>query len=226
MPEAADNILVPIRQQVAPLRLRIIQSVRRAIERGVLSPGQRLVEKDLCLQLEVSRTSLREALRELEADGVLTHVSNRGLTVARIGYRDAENIYRIRAEIEAITVEQFIEKATDEDVLVMSEWGTALVEAYRLGARFEILESKRRFYDYICIVADNNVASEILNKLTLRTSQLRAPSVSRPERQAQSILEIEELTEAIRTRDVRRAIKAARNHVRNAARSALSLIES
>ena len=226
MPEAADNILVPIRQQVTPLRLRIIQSVRRAIERGVLSPGQRLVEKDLCLQLEVSRTSLREALRELEADGVLTHVSNRGLTVARIGYRDAENIYRIRAEIEAITVEQFIEKATDEDVLVMSEWGTALVEAYRLGARFEILESKRRFYDHICVVADNNVASEILNKLSLRTSQLRAPSVSRPERQVQSIVEIEELTEAIRNRDTKRAVKAARNHVHNAARSALSLIES
>ena len=63
MKEVVQQGLSPIRQETAPLRLRIIESMRRAIERGVLLPGARLVEKDLCQQLGVSRTSLRPATR-------------------------------------------------------------------------------------------------------------------------------------------------------------------
>ena len=77
MKEVVQQGLSPIRQETAPLRLRIIESMRRAIERGVLLPGARLVEKDLCQQLGVSRTSLREALRELEAEGVIAQTSPR-----------------------------------------------------------------------------------------------------------------------------------------------------
>jgi DNA-binding GntR family transcriptional regulator len=61
--------LAPLEQQAAPLRNKIIASLRTAIATGVLEPGARLVERDLCAQLGVSRTSLREALRELQADG-------------------------------------------------------------------------------------------------------------------------------------------------------------
>ena len=63
--------LVPIRVEAAPLRSKIIESIRHAIEHGVLKPGDRLIEKDLCERLEVSRTSLREALRELEAEEIV-----------------------------------------------------------------------------------------------------------------------------------------------------------
>ena len=70
--------LVPIRVEAAPLRSKIIESIRHAIEHGVLKPGDRLIEKDLCERLEVSRTSLREALRELEAAREI-HASTPGL---------------------------------------------------------------------------------------------------------------------------------------------------
>ena len=75
--------LVPIRVEAAPLRSKIIESIRHAIEHGVLKPGDRLIEKDLCERLEVSRTSLREALRELEAEEIVAKVSARGLTVVK-----------------------------------------------------------------------------------------------------------------------------------------------
>ena len=105
--------LSPIRQETAPLRARIIEAIRGAIEGGQLKPGERLVEKKLCEQLGVSRTSLREALRELEAIGVIAQVSTRGLTVVEISPREARNIYAIRADIEALVVEQFCERADD-----------------------------------------------------------------------------------------------------------------
>ena len=84
--------LETIVKESAPLRSRIVASIRRAIETGVLKPGEKLVEKELCSQLGVSRTSLREAMRRLEAEGIIAQAATRGLTVAKISYRDAQNI--------------------------------------------------------------------------------------------------------------------------------------
>src|ERR1700761_3577280 len=106
--------LAPLQHQAAPLRNKIISALRRAIETGLLQPGARLVERDLCEQLNVSRTSLREALRELQAEGVLTHIDNRGLVVGTLTREEAQNAYSIRAVLEALIVAQFIEHA-DED---------------------------------------------------------------------------------------------------------------
>ena len=89
MSDINDSGLAPIAQETAPLRLRIIETMRTAIERGTLKPGERLVEKDLCQQMCVSRTSLREALRELEAERIIAQTSARGLTVVKISRRDA-----------------------------------------------------------------------------------------------------------------------------------------
>ncbi len=219
--EALEGALAPIRQETAPLRLRIIESMRRAIERGALRPGERLVEKDLCQQLGVSRTSLREALRELEAEGVIAQAATRGLTVAKISRRDAENIYRIRADVEALIVEQFIEVASEDQVTALLRLNRDLIEAYRRGEFVAIVEAKRAFYGHICAVADNGIALDLLSRLTLRTAQLRSRSVVRPERQAESIKEIELLGQAIRDRDIDAARRAAKAHVEHAATSAL-----
>src|ERR1700756_2767017 len=89
--------LGPLRQPSAPLRTKIIAALRSAIETGVLVPGQRLIEKDLCEQLGVSRTSLREALREVQAEGILEYSASRSLCVSSVSMEDAKNIYRLRS---------------------------------------------------------------------------------------------------------------------------------
>lgn len=218
---AMSNVkLLPIHHQVETLRTKIITHLRRAIEAGILEPGMRLVEKDLCEQLRVSRTSLREALRELQAIGVLTHVSNRGLTVATVTRREAENIYRIRRVLEPLLVEQFIENADAADIQALKDSSATLKTAYKSGNFAVITAAKRDFYDRICIGADNAIAFDILNRLTLRTSQLRRKSVARPARQEQSIQEIETLVAAIAAGDSWRARQTAETHVSNAAHSA------
>lgn len=222
MAEPGGTRLSKIRYETAPLRSRIIESMRSAIERGQLKPGERLVEKDLCQELGVSRTSLREALRELEAEGVVAQTMSRGLTVSRITRADAANIYRIRADIEALIVEQFIEKATDEEVAYTRSLCDILVKAYQERGYIEIIEAKRNFYEHLCSVAENTIAHDLLSRLTLRTAQLRSQSVVRPERQEQSVAEINALIAAIARRDVAAARHAARTHVQNAAVSALT----
>lgn len=225
MAETKTGSLAPIQFQSAPLRAKIIESMRRAIERGVLRPGDRLVEKELCEQLGVSRTSLREALRELEAEGIVAQLGARGLTVVKISRRDAENIYRIRAELEALLFEQFLDAADAQAVAEADQLCERIIEAYKSGDFIGIVEAKRVFYNFLCGVADNRIAHELLNRLTLRTAQLRSQSVVRTERQSQSIKEICALRDAIVRRDVAAARDAARRHVENAANSALPFVD-
>src|SRR3546814_9941438 len=123
--------LGPLKYEAAPLGNKIITSLRRAVETGVLEPGRRLVEKDLCAQLNVSRTSLREALRQLQAEGILTNTANRGLAVVQITSEDAANIYRIRGVLEALIVEQFIENSSERELDELRRSADILKTAYR-----------------------------------------------------------------------------------------------
>jgi DNA-binding GntR family transcriptional regulator len=126
--------------------------------------------------------------------------------------------------LEALVVEQFIEKADDAALRDLARRGDTLKQAYRSGELQAIIESKRAFYDRICAGADNAIAFDILNRLVLRTSSLRRHSLSRRERQMQSIKEIERLIKAIQARDSETARQAAVEHVRNSARSALDAV--
>jgi DNA-binding GntR family transcriptional regulator len=209
MDTAVKGRLASLQQPSTSLRSRIILSLRRAIETGVLEPGARLVERDLCEQLQVSRTSLREALGELQAEGILTYSATRRLSVSVISRTDAENAYRIRGVMEALVVEQFIEKADDEELAALVQESKQLKSAYRSGDVELMLVAKRAFYDSICSGAKNPMAFDIINRLVLQTSGLRRRSLMRKQRQLQSIKEVDTLIEAIRRRDVEPARKAA-----------------
>ncbi|WGF89778.1 GntR family transcriptional regulator [Marinivivus vitaminiproducens] len=225
MDTSTSETFSPLIQESAPLRNKIIQSLRRAIETGALQPGTRLVENDLCKQLKVSRTSLREALRQLQAEGILTNTNNRGLTVATVTLADAENIYRLRGVIEPLVVQQFIENANAVETKALTAQGEIVKSAYRDGSAEDIVVSKRDFYDLICSGARNAIAFEILKKLTLLTSPLRRRSVVQPNRRLQSIDEIDAIMAAIARGDSVAACAAAERHVSHSARSVFQMLE-
>jgi DNA-binding GntR family transcriptional regulator len=221
--DGLGNRLAALQEPSISLRSRIIHSLRRAIETGVLAPGARLVERELCEQLKVSRTSLREALGELQAEGILTYSATRRLSVNVISQTEAENAYRIRGTLEALIVEQFIEKAGAADLAALIEEGKRLKSAYRSGDVDQMLVAKRSFYDRICSGAQNAIAFDIINRLVLRTSGLRRRSLMRKERQQQSVKEVDILIDAISRRDVEAARMAALGNVANSAKSAFAI---
>lgn len=211
--------LSPLVQEAAPLRRKIVASLRQAIETGVLRPGDRLVEKDLCAQLNVSRTSLREALRELQADNLVTSVP-RGLIVAEISEQDAENIYRVRAALEGLVAEQFAELANELDIKAMEAAMTAIEEAYASGAFETVLAAKRAFYDVVCTGARNEIVRDMLAGLYTRINQLRSTSRQNPKRGVASLAEMRVLATALAGHDPKAAREAAILHVNAAAEAA------
>ncbi len=206
--------------EAAPLRRKISATLRRAIETGELKPGDRLVEKDLCQELNVSRTSLREALRELQAEKLVVSVP-RGLIVAEISEEDAANIYQVRAALEGLVAAQFAEIANALDVAKLKAALDRLEEAYRSKNFETILDGKKRFYDAICLGAKNAVVRDLLDHLSNRINQLRSTSRENDKRWHASLMELKKLASALFAHDPRAARAAAIKHVAAAARTVL-----
>jgi DNA-binding GntR family transcriptional regulator len=171
--------LGPVRQETAPLSRRISSALRHAIEVGTLPPGSRLVEKELCAKLSVSRMSLRETLRELESEGVVA-MGPKGLFVTEISHQEAINIYAVRAELEGLLVSQFAERADASAMMELDAAAQKLSGAFKSGEIDFVLATKAEFYEVLCAGAGNPVVLELLRKLNTCVNHLRFASLSHP----------------------------------------------
>lgn len=219
MNDVVSIALVPLTQESAPLRRKIVTALRHAIELGELKPGTRLVEKDLCQKLNVSRTSLREALRELQAEKIITAVP-RGLFVSEITDEEAANIYRVRAALEGLVAAQFAEQASEMDAQSLEKALDRLERAYRSEDFEQILADKKNFYDVICAGARNGIVRDILDHLSTRINQLRSTSRADRKRGAESLAELKQLAGALSARNPKAARAAAIKHIDAAAETA------
>lgn len=222
MPHPADTSL-RIAAAAAPLRAQIASRIRDAIASGRFAPGERLVERELCELLGVSRTSLREALRELESEGLVDSVPNRGMIVAVIDSRDAREIYEVREFCEALIARRFAEHATEAQRQALDGAVALLRSAY--ASREGLMAAKNGFYEALMAGADHGVAASILRTIQARASLLRQTTLADPTRAQASLAEIQQILAAIEARDGQAAFDAAAAHVRQAAAFALPLLD-
>jgi DNA-binding GntR family transcriptional regulator len=200
----------------APIRSQVVETLRSAITSGRFSPGQRLVEKDLCDLLGVSRPSVREALRELESEGLIQTIPNRGPLVARLTPQDADGIYEVRGVLEALAAKLFAERATETEIAELSAAVDRLEDASRSGDVEQVLLAKRSFYETLLQGARNGIIPTILRTMNARITQLRRVSLGSTERLPQTILEIREVVAAIAARDPEAAFRASQRHIEEA----------
>jgi DNA-binding GntR family transcriptional regulator len=211
-----------------PLTLRgqLENHLREAIVSGRIAPGERLVERELCDRLQVSRPSLREALRVLEAERLITTVPHRGPVVASVSLQDARDLYSLRALLEGFAAHEFTRLADDAAISELEQSIAALDAAARAGDQARLLTMKSRFYDVLFAHCGNALVRHVFNSEMQRIALLRATSLSRPDRLPQSMREIGELLAAIKSRDAAKAQAIATDHVRRAERSAIEVLEA
>ncbi|MFO0521060.1 MAG: GntR family transcriptional regulator [bacterium] len=196
------------------------ENLRQAIFTGVFQPGERLVEADLCRRLDVSRASLREALRILATEKLITLVPNRGPSVAAISWGEAEEIYDVRAMLEG---EAAFRAATRLDAAALRAMRTALADFERAVARRDPagrLAATARFYDAMLGGCDSSVIVELLQGLVARITFLRARSMQRAGRSRESAAELRRLLAYLEARDAPGARRAAIDHVHRACAAA------
>jgi DNA-binding GntR family transcriptional regulator len=213
-----------IPRESTTLRAQVEGRLRAAILTGHFHAGQRLVERELCALFGVGRTSIREGLRQLEAEGLVTTVPHRGPTVSKIEYEDAEQLYAVRALLEGYAGQQFAELGSTADMGRLSTAVEAFEEATKSPDRNALLDAKTQFYAVLMEGCGNVFIRQMLTLLHNRINLLRATSMMQPGRLDLSMAEIREIRDAICARDGARAAAACRHHIEMAARSALSYL--
>jgi GntR family transcriptional regulator, trigonelline degradation regulator len=203
------------------LRSQVVERLREAICDQRLPQGSRLIERQLCQMLGVSRTLVREALRQLEAEGFVVSTPHRGPSVASLNQDTVRSIYEVRAVLEALAGSLFVQRATEAD----REQVKAAIAAYRTAFErtdgIAVLHATASFYEAVSSGARNEVIAQTLRPLSGRIFLLRARSLSMPGRRAESGEEMEAIFDAVLGSDPARAWDACRLHVERAAIYAL-----
>jgi DNA-binding GntR family transcriptional regulator len=225
MSDAPEAPEMNLRVETLPgLREQVAERLRMAIVTGHFKPGERLIERELCDMMGVSRTSLREALRELQADGLITLKPNKGMTVAVLTEETARSIYEVRRMLEGLAARLFAKHATTKQMQALRASVEELAKVYDDFSAEAFITVKGRFYDILLEGGGNKVAADMLRRIHTRASQLRVLSLSSAERAQQSIGELRAFCDALEARDEDLAWQLCLDHVENAANAALKSI--
>ena len=208
------------------LRGQVEEYLREAIVSGRLKPGTRLVERDLCSRMGISRPSLREAMRLLEAEGLVRHLPRRGPVVAAISPSEARDVYAMRALLEGFVVREFVRLASAQALSELVAAAARLHEEAACGDKGRLLSAKSRLYDVLMAHCGNELVVKILRRETARIALLRATSLARPDRLPRSVQEIDALVQAICQRDAELAQQLAQEHVKQAEKVALEVLDA
>lgn len=202
-----------------------MDSIRKAVAVGYYQPGESLTERQLCDLTGVSRTLVREALRQLESEGLVEVVAHRGPKVAQLTRTQAEGVYQVRASLEGLAAQLFAEKATPQRRQAIRDAFDHLREAFQHDDAVTRLEAKNRFYEELIAGSGNEALGDTLHIINSRVTILRATSLQAPGRAQESLAELEELVAALVAGEPERARRAAERHVNNAAAVAISRLE-
>jgi len=210
-----------LRLRAAPrLRTLVAERIREAISTNRFPPGTRLVERELCDLLGVSRTSIREALRELESEGLISTEGGRPM-VTVLSERELRDIYQVRVVLESLAARLFARNARRAQVAALVATAEELYAVYDDYAIVPFLKAKARFYEALFAGAGNEVAASMLRIIHTKVSQLRAVSLGTNNRAQVSVGEIRALVAALEAGDENRAAALTVEHIENASAAAM-----
>jgi DNA-binding GntR family transcriptional regulator len=188
------------------LRQQVTDSLRTSILSGTLRPGQKLIERELCEEMHISRTVLREALQHLEAEGMIVNEPPKGRVVIDISEEEAREIYDVRRAMEYLVAESFIRNATEGQIVRLRE---KLNRAGSLARPEDILTLEDEFTSDMLRAGGNKVAANILlqlnNRIVISRRLSSVAGISADERLA----ELRALMSAIEARSTRGIVRAA-----------------
>jgi len=196
-------------QRAKPLREVIRDTVRNRIFEGQYTPGSRLVERDLAAEFNVSRLPVREALRMLQQEGLVTEPATRGSVVASLDADQVEDLFSVRIALEVLACRLAAQRATPEDIGRLSGLVDRSKEALARGSLAETHALNSEFHDEVTRIADNDFLRTALEPLQGRMHWLFRHVRDLPE----LVEEHELLLTAIASGDPDRAAAQSAHHI-------------
>ena len=193
------------------LREKILETIRDAILKGSLKPGERVSEPELAERFGISRTPIREAFRQLESEGYLVVIPRKGAVVASLSERDIEEFYAIKIILEGFAAKMAAEKLTDKDIERLETINERLAQIAKDGDVKSFFRVHNEFHELFIKAAGNDKLYDMINQLVMKFKRLRLASLSQPGRMEISVEEHRNMIEAFRNHDGKRADSLVRH---------------
>ena len=198
-----------------PLRDVVFHTLREAILKGEIKPGERLMELQLASKLGVSRTPIREAIRMLELEGLAVTTPRKGAEVAKMTEKDMEDVLQIRKALDELAVglacDNIVESQLEKLFVALKNFE----ESTRSGDVKQIAQADVEFHDVIYQAADNPKLMNMLNNLREQMYRYRVEYLKNPENHQQLLDEHEAIYRGILAKDKDAVIDMIRRHISN-----------
>ncbi|MCR5029982.1 MAG: GntR family transcriptional regulator [Selenomonadaceae bacterium] len=215
--------LAPIRlDSYQPLREVVCETLRDAVRRGVLQPGERLMEIQLAEELGVSRTPVREAIRKLEMEGYVIMMPRRGTYVADLSIRDVNEVFEIRTSLESLASGLAAERITEDELEKLQRLLVEIGAHIKNGDMESIVRTDTEFHDLLYQASRNKRLVGIISNLREQLTRFRTTSMSYPGRLKATLEEHRNIVEAIAQGDEKAARKAAEHHMEKSEQTLLA----
>ena len=207
-----------------PLRDVVFNTLRKAILRGELKPGERLMEIQLANKLGVSRTPIREAIRKLELEGLVLMIPRKGAEVAQITEKNMQDVLEVRKALEELSVQLACERITAEQVEEMKMAAEDFRKVLKSGDVTKIAEADVKFHDIIFAATNNQRLITLLNNLREQMYRFRVEYLKQKECYPQLLEEHDKLIALISSGEVEEACELMGCHIDNQASTVSDVI--
>ncbi|MCP1100876.1 DNA-binding GntR family transcriptional regulator [Aequitasia blattaphilus] len=207
-----------------PLRDVVFNTLRQAILKGELKPGERLMEVRLANKLGVSRTPIREAIRKLELEGLVVMIPRRGAEVAEITEKSLLDVMEVRLTLEELCVQLACQRMTEEQVVELKEAADEFKKITTTKNLTSVAQADVDFHDIIYQSTDNKKLVQLLNNLREQMYRYRVEYLKSEEVYPQLIAEHEAIIDKIEQGDEKGAKKIMGAHIVNQIEAVLEAI--
>lgn len=209
-----DNFQVKM-DEFLPLRDVVFNTLRQAILTGELKPGERLMEIHLADKLGVSRTPIREAIRKLELEGLVTMIPRRGAEVAQITEKSMSDVLEVRRAMDALSVELACDRITDEELAGLKQACDNFEQMVKAKDVKQIAEADVKLHDIIVQATGNRRLVQLVNNLAEQMYRYRFEYIKDFSQHERLIEEHRIIYESIVEKDKKTASEAAKIHIDN-----------
>lgn len=209
-----DNLQIKM-DEFLPLRDVVFNTLRQAILTGELKPGERLMEIHLANRLGVSRTPIREAIRKLELEGLVTMIPRRGAEVAQITEKSMNDVLEVRRAVDALCAELACDRITEEELVELKKACDVFEQAVKTKDVKQIAQADVALHDIIVQATGNNRLIQLVNTLSEQMYRYRFEYIKDSSQHQNLVEEHRVIYQAIVDKDKETASKAAKVHIDN-----------
>ena len=209
-----------------PLRDVVFNTLREAILKGELKPGERLMELQLAAKLGVSRTPIREAIRMLEQEGLAVTIPRKGAEVAKMTEKDMEDVLQIRDALDELAASIACEQMTKEQLDTLTETMHEFEESTKSKDLKKIAAADVQFHDIIYQATGNPKLVNMLNNLREQMYRYRVEYLKREDAHETLLAEHDRIIETIEKRNKEEAMRAVSRHIDNQVAAVIDTIRT